>query len=127
MGRYMDEYRSKLRTADEVAKLIKDDDEVSMGHFAMAPIKFDEALAKRADELHGVVMRACCPIFLPQTAIAGYPDRQPFIWMSGFFSPYDRHLASMGLCRYSTQNYGFTPHIARRGYSKKSNYFVLIL
>jgi len=51
---YEAEYKEKLITADEAAKLVKSGDWVQYGEFVMQPKDCDAALAKRKDELTDV-------------------------------------------------------------------------
>ncbi len=52
-----DEYRSKLRTADEAVRLVKNGDWVDYASNNGFPKTLDAALAKRRDELWGVKIR----------------------------------------------------------------------
>ena len=52
-----DEYRSKLRTADEAVRLVKNGDWVDYASNNGCPKTLDAALAKRRDELWGVKIR----------------------------------------------------------------------
>lgn len=52
-----DEYRAKLRTADEAVKLVKSGDWVDYASMNGFPKILDAALARRRDELHHVKIR----------------------------------------------------------------------
>lgn len=54
---YKKEYQEKLITVEEAAGLVKDGDWVDIAWCALTPKAFDEALAKRVDELHDVKVR----------------------------------------------------------------------
>ena len=54
---YMDEYNRKLVSADEAVKVVKSGDLVHYGEFMMNSHVLDVALAKRKDELEGVIVR----------------------------------------------------------------------
>ena len=51
-----EEYKKKLKTADEAVKIIKSGDRVHYGLFNGLVVDLDEALAKRAEELHDVIV-----------------------------------------------------------------------
>ena len=99
MRNYKNEYKNKLRTADEAVQAVKSGDYVSYGHFAMSPIGLDEALAKRAGELSDVKIKAVMALFVPKTVLAD-PQKKAFTYYSGFYSPFERKLAEKGLCYY---------------------------
>jgi Acetyl-CoA hydrolase len=67
MRNYKNEYKNKLRTADEAVQAVKSGDYVSYGHFAMSPIGLDEALSKRAGELSDVKIKAVMALFVTKT------------------------------------------------------------
>lgn len=54
---FKSEYEKKLITADKAAAMVKDGDWIDIGWCALTPKAFDEALAKRVDELHDVNVR----------------------------------------------------------------------
>jgi len=63
---YEAEYKEKLITADEAAKLVKSGDWVQYGEFVMQPKDCDAALAKRKDELTDVKIRCTTMSWLPE-------------------------------------------------------------
>ncbi len=50
MKTYLEEYKSKLVSADEAVKVVKSGDWVDYGDFVTSTIECDKALAKRKDE-----------------------------------------------------------------------------
>ena len=54
---FKQEYAKKLITADKAAGMVKDGDWSDLGWSSLTPKAFDEALAKRVDELHDVKIR----------------------------------------------------------------------
>ena len=54
---FKQEYAKKLITADKAAGMVKDGDWIDLGWSSLTPKAFDEALAKRVDELHDVKIR----------------------------------------------------------------------
>ena len=73
------QYKQKLITADEAAKLVKSGDSVWYSEFAMFPETLDAALAKRVDELHDVLVRSVSFTKLPKVVEAD-PNREHFIF-----------------------------------------------
>jgi butyryl-CoA:acetate CoA-transferase len=108
MGNFAEQYRSKLRTADEAVKVVKSGDWVYYSHFAMAPRALDEALAKRAGELSGVMVRGVATPWQPKITEVD-PDKKSFIYHSAFFSGSDRKTGDNGLCYYLPSNYNEEP------------------
>lgn len=56
---FMEEYKSKLRTADEVAAMVKSHDVLQYGYFTSKPEHLDKALAKRHAELTDILIAIC--------------------------------------------------------------------
>jgi len=54
----MEEYKRKLITAEQAAKLVKSGDWVQYGEFVQQPHDIDAALSARKDELEDVKIRA---------------------------------------------------------------------
>ncbi|MDD5168731.1 MAG: acetyl-CoA hydrolase/transferase C-terminal domain-containing protein [Syntrophales bacterium] len=115
-----DEYRSKLRTAEEAVKVIKSGDVVSLSHFAMYPKVLDAALAKRKGEIENIWLKTICAMTLSKAATCD-PEHVSFSYTSGFFSPFERQLGKMGLCHHVPCNYseaigkiglGYRPNVA---------------
>lgn len=75
---YMTEYRNKLKTADEAAKVVKSGDIVNYGEGALVSHILDEALAKRKDELNDVIIITFANYFAPQTILTD-PEKQHFV------------------------------------------------
>ena len=50
MSTFLEEYKRKLITAEEAARLVQSNDIIEYGMFATKPVDFDVALAKRAGE-----------------------------------------------------------------------------
>lgn len=88
---YLQEYRSKLRSAAEAVKVVKSGDIVHYGEFAMASHVLDEALAQRRDELSDVVIRTVSNLFPPKTVLSD-PEKEHFILHESFMSGATRKL-----------------------------------
>jgi acyl-CoA hydrolase len=88
-----DQYRNKLRTADEAVKVVKSGDWVYYSHFVMIPVTLDGALAKRVgDGLTDVNISVSNGMHLIQTAACD-PEGKTFTYNSSFYSRSDRALA----------------------------------
>lgn len=111
---YTNDYRNKLRTPEEAAKVVKSGDWVYMSHFAMFPQALDEALSKRVGEVRDVMVRSVCATVSPKICAAD-PEKKSFTYMSGFFSGHERKLGEKGLCYYIPGNYGSSPTFVRNG------------
>ena len=96
---HYDEYRSKLRSADEAVKVVKSGDWVDYTVALGFPSLLDAALARRRDELKDVKIRGNL-IFGPIQTAECDPDREHFIYNSWHCSSYERRLADRGLCNY---------------------------
>jgi len=101
---YAAEYKEKLITADEAAKLVKSGDWVQYGEFVMQPKDCDAALAKRKDELRDVKIRLTTMSWLPEVCKVD-PEREHFIMNDWHFSGTSRQLMDMNLCSYIPLTY----------------------
>jgi len=106
-------YQEKLRTAAEVAQMIKSGDKIYFGEFILRPESFDEALAARAQELTNVSLEGLC-IAKPTKFIEADPHRKHFIYNSWHFSGSDRKLYQQGICSYIPLTYQQGPRIIRK-------------
>lgn len=87
--RWLDEYKSKLVTADQAAKLVKSGDWVEYGFGINCARDFDEALAKRKDELWDVNIRCDIGAYQHFTAEAD-PSGEHFTWNSWHVAGHDK-------------------------------------
>jgi len=118
--RVVDDYKSKLRTAEEAAKLVKSGDNVYYSHFAMFPRVLDEALAKRVGEVRDVSVITVSGMHEAQIA-AGDPEHKSFTYYSTFFSNAERQLSKKGLCFFRPSNYSEAPKKIYKGDYPKPN------
>lgn len=100
----MQEYKNKLRTAEEAVKLVKNGDWVDYGTFQGFPFVLDRALAARRDELSGVRVHGN---LIPNTiqVVESDPDREHFFYMTWHCSAYERKLVERGLCSFAPMTY----------------------
>ena len=105
-------YEKKLRSPDEVAKLVKSGMWVDYGFGNGQPFLFDRVLAERVDGLKGVKIRACLPL-KPIQCIEKDRDGTAFWlgdWHQGAIS---RKYAAEGRCNYIPMNFGEAPRYYR--------------
>jgi acyl-CoA hydrolase len=122
MRRYTDEYKNKLKTADEAVKVVKSGDRIYYGHFAMMPRGLDEALAKyvkeNITELEDIVVN-CDSATAGVKVASADPSKKAVIYQSGHNSHHDRKLSDQGLGYYRPGNYGQNPVALFKGHMPK--------
>ncbi|MGV8079926.1 MAG: acetyl-CoA hydrolase/transferase family protein [Syntrophales bacterium] len=106
-------YRERLRTAAEVAAMIKSGEEIFFSEFTLRPEALDEALAARAEELTGVRIDGVCITKVPKF-IEADPHRKHFIYDDWHMSGVGRRLHQQGLCSYIPVTYHQGPRIVRK-------------
>lgn len=110
MGKtFMEQYKEKLRTADEAVKVVKSGDWVEYGEFMMQAKDLDAALAKRKDELKDVKIRVVTCTFMPEVVKCD-PEREHFIFNDWHFSGVTRALQGKDLCNYIPLTYHEAGH-----------------
>jgi len=106
-------YQEKLKTATEVAQMIKSGDEIFFSEFVLRPELIDEALAGRVAELTNVKMDGVCICKVPKF-IEVDPQRKHFIYSDWHFSGVSRKLYRQGLCSYIPFTYHQGPRVIRK-------------
>jgi len=106
-------YQEKLRTADEVARMIRSGDEIFFAEFALRPESLDEALARRAEELTDVRIDGVCITKVPKF-IEADRQRKHFVYNDWHFSGVSRQLYREGLCSYIPFTYHQGPRVIRK-------------
>lgn len=91
----LEQYRSKLRTADEAVRAVKSGDWVDYGTNNSYPAALDAALAKRREELHGVKVRGNL-MQGPVNVVECDPETEHFIYNTWHCSAYERRLCDRG-------------------------------
>ena len=90
---YQEEYKQKLKTADEAVKAVKSGDWVDYGWSVCTPKALDKALAKRSEELTDVKLRG--GILTSRPAIFDVPNvAEHFTWNSWHMSGIERKAIS---------------------------------
>lgn len=117
MGIYED-YKSKLRSAEEAVKVVKSGDIVDYGFFNGKPVACDQALANRRDELKDVSVYSAVTL-PPVPEVAKYKDS--FTYHDWQFSKVSRVLQSYGLAYYSPILYHQAPSLYRDGIAPHRN------
>ncbi len=96
---YAYEYKRKLCTPDEAARVVKSGDWIDISMGGCFPSLMDEAIAKRRDELFDVKIRGYL-IFQPIQMVECDPTRQHFLYNSWHLSGYERKLCDKGMCNF---------------------------
>jgi acyl-CoA hydrolase len=109
---YRDEYRRKLISAEDAAKLAKSDMWIDYGSIMAFPLLIDEELAKRADELGNVKIRAVFPLKEPEVLRVD-TKQEHFIFNGWHFSGITRKYHDMGCCFYIPYNFSEGPRAYR--------------
>ncbi len=94
---FLNDYKNKLKTADEAVKIVKSGDWVDYNTSNGMPIALDEALAKRKDELKDVKIRGYLALNKLQV-VENDPEQKAFTYNSWHCSGYERKLVDKGLC-----------------------------
>lgn len=98
------QYRQKLSSADEAARLVKSGDVVYIGEFAQNVEALDAALALRKDELKDVIL-VTTTRSKPLKCVDADPRGESFIWNDWHFSGLQRRYAEQGLASYIPFSY----------------------
>ena len=106
-------YHGKLRSADQVAQMVKSGDRIFFAEFALRPESLDEALAGRAQMLRDVRVEGVCITKVPKF-IEADPRREHFIYNDWHFSGISRKLYQQGLCSYIPFTYHQGPRVIRK-------------
>jgi len=111
--KFMNEYRSKLATADNAVKVVKSGDKVFYGEFVLFPKSLDEALANRIEELNNIEIRGVCFTQSPKV-IEKDPLRKHAVVCDYHFSGISRKLHDQNLCNYIPMTYHQGPRFIRK-------------
>ncbi len=113
MNELAEHYLSKRSTADDVALAVKSGDRIFFGEFVLRPESLDAALARRAPELHDVIVDGVSITAIPKF-IEADPLREHFIYDDWHFSAVSRRLYARDLCSYIPVAYHQGPRIVRK-------------
>ncbi|SKC49640.1 butyryl-CoA:acetate CoA-transferase [Maledivibacter halophilus] len=113
MNNFMEEYKRKLVTVDEAAKVVKSGDWVEYGPVLNCAVDFDEALAKRKDELWDVKIRTAIGPYTHYT-IEADPSGEHFVWSSWHQAGQDRKYANSKNLYFCPMNLSELPQMTRQ-------------
>ncbi|HNX29916.1 MAG TPA: acetyl-CoA hydrolase/transferase C-terminal domain-containing protein [Syntrophomonadaceae bacterium] len=106
MNTYMEEYKRKLVTPEQAAKLVTSNKIIDYGSFACKPVDFDIALAERVgDDLQGVSIRCAGTVLPVPQVILKDPEQKTFQYFSWYFTAIDRKAGDFGLVSHLPFNY----------------------
>lgn len=123
-GNLMNEYRSKLTTAENAVKVVKSGDHVFYGEFVLFPRSLDEALAERIEELNDIEIRGVCYTRVPKV-VEKDPQRKHAVVADYHFSGISRKLHDKNLCNYIPITYHQSPRFIRK-YLKPDVAFITV-
>ncbi|MEM0088530.1 MAG: acetyl-CoA hydrolase/transferase C-terminal domain-containing protein [Archaeoglobaceae archaeon] len=113
------EYEKKLISAEEAAKLIKNDMFVELGGAVSFASVVDKYLAQRKSELSNVNIGTFIDI-LPYEFLRVDPMQEVFKWHSGFLHMSTRPFSKeLGVCMFRPNLYHDVPKIVREVFNKK--------
>lgn len=118
------QYKDKVTTADQAVKLVKSGDTVFYSEFTLFPHLLDEALAKRVDELHDVIINGVSYTAIPKTVEADL-NGEHFTLQDWHFGGISRRLHDNNLCSYAPITYHQVPRIIRK-YSETNVTFIKV-
>lgn len=110
---FIQEYRSRLTTAENAVKVVKSGDHVFYGEFVLFPRSLDAALANRIEELKNVEIRGVCFTQFPKV-VEKDPLRKHVIASDYHFSGISRRLHDKNLCNYVPITYHQSPRFIRK-------------
>lgn len=108
----MEEYKRKLVSADEAAKVVKSGDWVEYGATINCPNDFDEALSKRKDDLKDVKIRSAIGPYRHHT-IDVDPSAEHFVWSSWHHAGQDRKYIGTKSLYFCPMNLSELPQMTR--------------
>lgn len=110
---FYSEYKKKLRSPDDAAKLVKDGDWVDYGISLSNPYTFDDALSKRKGMVSHVKIRGSLSL-KPLMVVERDPLQESFTYNSWHFGGYERRYHDENLCNYIPMVYRSQPEFYRK-------------
>lgn len=107
------ELRRKTVSPEAAASLVRSGQWIDLGGALVQPDLFDQALAKRKDELRDVKVRSCLSMSA-RAIFEADPEGDHFHWFNWHFSAYDRAKNVDGRVNYIPMNFGEAPDYYRR-------------
>ncbi|HOK01414.1 MAG TPA: acetyl-CoA hydrolase/transferase C-terminal domain-containing protein [Spirochaetota bacterium] len=113
---YESEYRSKLISGEEAARLVQSNSRICYAGFILSPVYIDKFLAQRVHELHNVKLQTQVYPGICQ-AVWADQKREHIIFTNAHFSIGDRILHDKGLCDYLPSLFHEYPRTVECGYA----------
>ncbi len=110
---WRDQYKEKLKTADEAALCVKSGDVIFMGEFVQVVEAMDEALSKRKNELQDIIIVTTTRT-KPLKCVEVDPKREIFTWDDWHFSGVARKFSEQGLASYIPFTYHQAPRVVAK-------------
>jgi len=110
---YLNEYNSKLVSADQAVRIVKSGDRVNFGQIVTPTLELDKALAKRRDELKDVYIISSSMSHYAETAKCD-PSQEHFIINDYSFSVVERKMQADGLVYHIPEVLHEIPEFYRR-------------
>ena len=114
---FLEIYNSKLCSAEEAVKLVKDGDWVDYSQTMSFPVALDRALAARRDELRDINVRGAISMY-PVQVVEQDPDGKAFTYNPWHCSGLDRKYVDMGRAFYTPMLFRHCGRYYERGYAK---------
>ena len=109
---FKEEYKRKLISPQDAAKLVKPGTWIDFGYFIGAAYLIEEEVAKRKEELVNVKIRSSGFCLEPQT-IKADPEQQAFIFHDFFFIKHERKYYDAGCLSHIPFNFHEAPRLYR--------------
>ncbi|GHV55619.1 hypothetical protein FACS1894206_10040 [Deltaproteobacteria bacterium] len=106
-------YHNKLVSAEKAVKIVKSGDYVDYNFCLAQPVALDMALAKRVDELCGVMVRGAMRM-LPLHIVDADPTGEHFSYASWHLTGLERKLCDAGRCTHIPMVYRNMPLFYRK-------------
>lgn len=110
---YYSEYKKKLRSPEDAARIVKNGDWIDYNFGLSMPGLMDKALAARKHELKDIKVRGLLAL-RPIEIVENDLNRDTFTYMSWHFGNYERKLCDCGLCDYIPMVYRNKPDLYRK-------------
>jgi butyryl-CoA:acetate CoA-transferase len=117
-----EEYKKRLVTADQAAKIVKDGNIIEYAFGVSSSCVFDEALSKRKNELKDIIVRSAMGMYKHYTREVD-PNAETFTWNSWHSSGVDKDWVNKGLY-YTPMKFFEYPSLTRNN-ARPTNVFVI--
>lgn len=125
MSHWNNEYKAKLKTADEAVKPVKSGDFIQYTPFVTQPRDLDAALARRKEELSKVYVRVTTLTHIPEIYKVD-PQGETFLIEDGSFSAVTRKMKQGGEVYYAPGPYHEIPITFTKGFVHCDYLFAMV-